>query len=95
MPYVVKLAGEYVPEVIDATLTELATPGSPQHTAYGRFAAQNPEFTELTQARATSYWNEYHRHQYRSIASYPAHRFLIALKRARRDHTGYAAGAAS
>lgn len=95
VPYVVQLAGEYVAEitaVIETALAELAVPGSPQQAACGRFAAQNPGFIQLTQARAVSYWNQYYRHQYRSLASYPACGLLAKVMEAGRE---YASGAAS
>jgi hypothetical protein len=91
-PYIVRLAGEYVIEItriIQASLSQLTVPGSAQHATYGRFAAQNPAFIELTRARAVSYWNEHYRRQYPSLASYPARKILTDLKAA-----GYAYAAA-
>jgi hypothetical protein len=40
-------------------------------------------------AHAASYWNEYYRRQYWSLASYPATRFLVRLQKAGRDHADY------
>lgn len=93
VPYVVCLAGEYVIEIIDvieAALTDLASPGSPQRVMYGRFAAENPAFMNLTLARAVSYWNECYRRQYPSITGYPGHRLLASLQAAGRDYAAAA-----
>ena len=51
-PYVVQLIGEYVVEIIEvvaAALPELTVPGSLQSALYGRFAADNPAFIDLTE----------------------------------------------
>lgn len=95
VPYVVRLAGEYVIEisrVIDATLDERLEPGSSAYRAYGRFAIENPEFIARTRAQAASYWGAYHRRQYRSVAGHPGYRFLSRVAEAGRD---YVRGAAS
>ena len=87
VPYVVQLIGEYVVEIIEAVaaaLPELAVPGSPQRALYGRFAADNPAFIDLTAARATSYWNEYHR-RYRSQTDYPGRQLIEAVRAAGRE----------
>lgn len=88
VPYVVQLIGEYVVEIIEviaAALPELAEPGSPQRNLYGRFAADNPAFIDITAARATSYWNEYYR-WYRSHADYPGRQLIEAVRAAGREH---------
>lgn len=95
VPYVVRLAGEYVIEIsrlIDAALGERVEPGSPAYRAYGRFAIENPEFIARTRAQAASYWGAYHRRQYRSVADHPGCRFLSRVAEAGRD---YVRGAAS
>jgi hypothetical protein len=54
VPYVVQLVGEYVVEIIEviaAALPQLTVRGSPQRALYGRFAADNPAFIDLTAAR--------------------------------------------
>lgn len=87
VPYVVQLIGEYVIEIIKviaAALPELAVPGSPQRALYGRFAADNPAFIDVTAARATSYWNEYYR-QYQSPADYPGRQVIEAVRAAGRE----------
>jgi hypothetical protein len=88
IPYVIQLAAEYVIEItaaIRAAFTRLAA-GSPHRTAYARFAAENPAFIARASARAISYWNEYYRRQYPSVASYPGHAFFTELKAAAREY---------
>ena len=103
VPYVVQLVGEYVVEIIEviaAALPQLTVPGSPQRALYGRFAADNPAFIDLTAARVTSYWNEYYRRwnkyyrpgghhpkRYRSAADYPGRPLIDAVRAAGREHT--------
>jgi hypothetical protein len=53
---------------------QLTIPGSQQRALYGRFAAENAAFLDLTAARVTSYWNEYYRGQYRLAADIPVGR---------------------
>jgi len=59
VPYVVRLLGEYVIEIVDVIYEALAT--APNLATYRRFAAENPEFLRRTAAQATSYWNCYYR----------------------------------
>jgi len=57
-PFVIRLAGEYVIEILDViadNLTHL------DRALYGQFVWWNPEFVALTSERVMSYWNEYHR----------------------------------
>jgi hypothetical protein len=87
--YVVRLAGEYIVEVIEsiaAGLSELTVPGSDQRAAYGRFASENARFIDLTDARAASYWNEYYRARYQRLADYPGRVLLADLRSAGRDY---------
>jgi hypothetical protein len=89
VPYVVRLAGEYVIEisrVIDATLSGLIEPGSPAFRAYGRFAIENPEFIARTRAQAASYWGAYHRGQVAAVTDHPGYRFLTLVAEAGRDY---------
>jgi hypothetical protein len=96
VPYVVRLVGEYIVEIIEviaAGLPQLTVPGSPQRALYGRFAADNPAFIDLTAARVTSYWDEYYRRgghpkkRYRSVTDYPGRQLIDALQEAGREHT--------
>lgn len=85
VPYVVKLADEYVVEIVEdvaAFLTEVDVEGSAQQRAYGRVLAQNPEMLRLLRARVISYWDCYHRRRHRRLEDYPGHRLARALTRA-------------
>ncbi|MGF6884808.1 hypothetical protein ABIA39_007011 [Nocardia sp. GAS34] len=67
MPFVVKLVGEYVLDIvvdIQRGLANVATVEAAHHEAYGRFAATNPEFLHLTSQRVASYWDCYYRNRY-------------------------------
>lgn len=77
VPFVVQLCGEYVVEIcVDvADYARLALPKDRYMiNAYASFWRSNPQFIELTRARATSYWAEYGR-SYR-LADWPA---MVAL----------------
>jgi len=95
VPYVVQLIGEYVVEIIKviaAALPQLTVPGSSQRALYGRFAAGNPAFIDLTAARVASYWNAYYRGWYRSPADYPGRPLIDAMRAAGREQTTAAQG---
>lgn len=79
-PFVIQLLGDYVIEIVEraaAMVNGLSTPG------YAAFVDENPTFLELTSARATSYWNEYHRHRFPNRGDYPAFRGIDTLRRSR------------
>lgn len=87
VPYVVRLLGEYVVEIvqtIDAAL--VLTPDGAQATVYGQFAAANLDFMRLTEARATSYWACYYRDQYpirrpNADSVFPTYPAFLAIER--------------
>ena len=57
-PFIVRLVGEYVIEIIeqiDAAFDQISD------AQLGDFVAANPAFIRLTRARVTSYWNSYFR----------------------------------
>ncbi|WP_436978632.1 hypothetical protein [Streptomyces sp. enrichment culture] len=59
-PFVVRLAGEYVVEILEAMhrgLPGLDVPGSSQRRLYGEFIARNPAFFARTERRVVSYWS--------------------------------------
>ncbi|NOX30789.1 MAG: hypothetical protein GXP35_12200 [Actinobacteria bacterium] len=57
VPYAVRLLGEYVVEIAAAIDTMLPLDwDSAREASFGKFAAMNPKFVALTEARATSYW---------------------------------------
>lgn len=69
-PFVVQLLGEYVVEIGVEIREWLATVGDSAKGHLYAFTASNPEFTAITRARATSYWNEYYRGDF-LLRSYP------------------------
>lgn len=77
-PFVVRLLGEYVIEIVEAIAAALPSLDA-AHLA--PFVQQNPAFMANTRRRATSYWNCYHRGRYPRLADYPAIRALVALAR--------------
>jgi hypothetical protein len=62
-PFVVKLVGEYVIEILQAIQQDL---GSLDRSMYTRFLEENPEFLAVTAQRVASYWNCYYRDRTRS-----------------------------
>lgn len=78
-PFLVQLLGEYVVEiVVDIADRIEATDQLP--TGLVEFVRENPDFTELTTARAHSYWSAYHRRRYVDSQDYPALRALSLLQ---------------
>jgi hypothetical protein len=85
LPYVVRLIGEYVVEIvadIRAALVDLDAPGSPVHKAYGRFLSDNPELLSITERRVASYWNCHHRHEFPDLFGYPGRRLAVSMRAA-------------
>jgi hypothetical protein len=78
------LVGEYVVEIVEMIrdrLGNLEDTESPLSIAYGRFAAANPDFVDLTHRRAVSYWHCYYRARY-TRETYPAFAVLASIERA-------------
>lgn len=77
IPYILRLLGEYVVEIIDVILQDL--PETPDvRAAYVQFCRDNEDFVHRTAARATSYWNCYYRNEFSDRADYPG---LVTLRR--------------
>jgi hypothetical protein len=57
-PFVVKLVGEYVIEILQVIQQNL---GSLEGSMYRHFLEENPEFLAVTGQRVVSYWNCYYR----------------------------------
>ncbi|MEU0168355.1 hypothetical protein ABZ214_23330 [Streptomyces iakyrus] len=92
IPFVVRLVGEYVLEilvVICNELRDLTTPGARGHLAYGQFLVDNPAFFARTQRRVVSYWSCYHRGTYTSFQGYPGCILLDLLRSAASDRAGH------
>ncbi len=62
-PFVVKLVGEHVVEILQMIQQNL---GSLDSSTYRRFLEENPEFLAVTAQRVGSYWNCYYRDRRRS-----------------------------
>lgn len=90
-PFVVRLAGEYVLEILEAIghgLPGLAVPGSTQRKLYGEFIARNPAFFVRTERLAVNYWACYYRWKYATFGTYPGSALLEAFRTAASEHTG-------
>ncbi|HCT76214.1 MAG TPA: hypothetical protein DGG94_04115 [Micromonosporaceae bacterium] len=88
VPFVVQLAGEYVWQIVEAInreLSDVSQPGTTMSELYGDFAFRNPEFVDLTEQRAISYWNCYMRSRYLDLRDHPTRIFAKAVRQAGRD----------
>ncbi|MFJ9110240.1 hypothetical protein [Streptomyces sp. NPDC102283] len=91
VPFVVRLVGEYVLEIITSIahgLPGLAEPGSAQRRLYGDFIARNPAFFARTERRVVSYWSCYYRWEYGAFGTYPGCVLLEALRAAAVEQVG-------
>lgn len=79
-PFVIRLLGEYVPEIIDDICHDLPDPDDPRTAQYERFVVENPQFLTLTRQRADSYWNAYFRAEYPRHSDYPGYAVLDSLE---------------
>lgn len=85
LPYILRLAGDYVIEIVTdvhAALADLTTPGSPLQQRYGRFMADNPDLLPLIEQRTASYWACHHRTEFPRLADYPGRHLVTALQTA-------------
>jgi hypothetical protein len=76
VPFIVRLVGEYVVEIIEAIHTALPCVDAAR---FGEFARENPAFMATTRRRATSYWNCYFRHRFPHRSAYPGLLVLDAI----------------
>lgn len=84
-PFVVRLAGEYVVEILEAIrrgLPGLDVPGSAQRRLYGEFISRNPSFFARTERRVVSYWSCYYRWKYPVFGTYPGSALVAAFRSA-------------
>jgi hypothetical protein len=75
-PYVIQLIGEYVlpiVEIIEASIPQFAA------QIYCTYIGENPAHYKITQSRAASYWDTYHRIAHPRWHSYPGYRAFVAL----------------
>ena len=88
-PFVVAPIGEYVLPIltlIRRELTDLDEPDTKQHLLYGRFAAENPAFLNLTAQRVASYWDCYFRNRHSSFIHHPGTTLIASLRAAARTY---------
>jgi hypothetical protein len=87
-PFVVRLLGEYVVQIVLAIrdgLADIDVSGTAMRHVYGRFAAGNPAFVALTYERAASYWDCYHRYLFPDRRAYPSFPILDSIRAAGAD----------
>lgn len=82
-PFIVRLIGEYVIEIIEDIEAE-ATPSNLE--ALTSCIAENREYWELTKQRVASYWNVYYRHRY-TRRNYPGFQLVKELESALRSRS--------
>lgn len=76
-PFVFQLLGEYVIQILDIVEQNLS-PILVKNLS--NFAAENPEFYNLTKSRVISYWNEYYRNTFPKIEDYVGYRILSKIE---------------
>ena len=79
IPYILLALADYVIEISELPITC----SSQTKKRMKQFAKANPEFVNLIEAKAISYWNEYYRNQYVKYSNYPPYAFLQSLKTGR------------
>jgi len=78
VPFVVRLAGEYVAQIV--ALIEERLP-SLDAVRYGKFLRENPGFLATTERRVVSYWYAYQHAGYRQRGAEPGSRVVAAFRR--------------
>lgn len=76
VPYVVRLAGGHVVEILQAIHDRRSEIDC---CAYRQFTEANPKFSAITQSRIVSYWNAYHRQRCPMRADYVGVRLMPYL----------------
>jgi hypothetical protein len=76
-PFILAPLGEYVIEIIADIAGAMPRL---ERTLYADVVGRNPQALRLMRARATSYWNAFHRAPYPNKADYPALRVLDELE---------------
>ena len=76
-PYVVLLLGEYVLEIVEDIHAALPRLDS---SLYAQFVRENRQTMQRLRAKATSYWDTYHRRCYPAKRDYPGLSALHALE---------------
>jgi len=76
-PFVVMLLGEYVIEIVEDIRNALPTL---DQSIYANLVRENRQAVQKLRARATSYWDAYHRQRYPLKRDYPALQALHELE---------------
>lgn len=77
IPFVYRLVGDYVVEILDALYERRH---KLDRRAYNRFACDNPRFRTTTTSRVISYWNAYYRSAIPDRPDYVGFRLLAHLE---------------
>lgn len=89
VPFVVRLVGEYVLEILVDICEALRRLDAPGMGAYGQFIVDNPAFFARTQRQVVSYWSCYHREGvHASFRGYPGNTALDFLRSAAAESAG-------
>ncbi len=73
VPYILRLTGEYVVEILDIIASNLDKINNP---LFNTFIKNNKEFYELIRQRVQSYWNCYYRTAYPKKNEYPGFKIM-------------------
>ena len=87
-PFVVRLLGEYVVQIIltiQHGLGDVDVAGTPLRGVYGRFAVSNRQFLDVTFQCAASYWDCYQRNLFADRRHYPSFPILASIRAAGLD----------
>ena len=83
VPFVVRLVGEYVVEIISRIEEHL--PAVRPHI-YAEFLCDNPIFLQRTESQVGSYWDVYYKNQFPVLGDYPGYRVIRGLKKMIHDY---------
>lgn len=77
IPYILKLAEEYVLEIIHLIYEKMDSVPS---DLLRRFIRENPQWLPRMYARCASYWDCYHKWRYHDLRKYPGIAIYMRLK---------------
>ncbi|MGW0823748.1 hypothetical protein [Streptomyces sp. NPDC002845] len=89
VPFVVRLAGEYVLEILEAIglgVPGLAAPGLADRRLYREFIERNPDFFARTERPMVSYWSCHYRRKYEVFGTHPGFVLMEAFRAAASEH---------
>lgn len=85
MPYLLRLAGEYVAVIVHVLAPLLNNAAYAQ--AWMGFLAENPRFYQQTHSRLLSYWNAYYRQQQPDFQRYIGGQVAARLRQLYGSHS--------